>query len=279
MSTILRALQRVEGEKRVGGEKRGDGEMEGLREGLVPRGEPLVPPGRPRWQIGLTAFLTLVVLGFFLWWLIPTEEVGEPSATSPPVIAAPPEPPSESLPQRTRRAPRKPEIAAARPDAPPEQLGARRPSQPLAAPPPRIAKPPPPPEKVAVAPPPPPIEKPAIQPIEKPAVQPPPPVAKPPAAEPAIQPPPPIARQPAPKAPTPARVATVKPPKVTVKKTIWHPTPERRVARIEVEGRKGPLELHEGDAVGTLVVSEIQPSGVVFLHGGERLHRKVGGGR
>jgi hypothetical protein len=66
---------------------------------------------------------------------------------------------------------------------------------------------------------------------------------------------------------------------VTVKKTIWHPTPERRVARVEVEGRKGSLELHEGDAVGTLVVSEIQPSGVVFLHGGEKLHRKVGSGR
>jgi hypothetical protein len=27
------------------------------------------------------------------------------------------------------------------------------------------------------------------------------------------------------------------------------------------------------------VVSEIQPSGVVFLHGGERLHRKVGSRR
>ena len=64
-----------------------------------------------------------------------------------------------------------------------------------------------------------------------------------------------------------------------MKKTIWHPTPGRRMAQIEVEGRKGLLELHEGDAVGTLVVSEIQPSGVVFLHGGERLHQKVGSGR
>jgi hypothetical protein len=62
-------------------------------------------------------------------------------------------------------------------------------------------------------------------------------------------------------------------------KTVWHPTPERRVARIEVEGHKEPLDLHEGDAVGTLVVAEIQPSGVVFLHGGEKLHRKVGKGR
>ena len=94
-----------------------------------------------------------------------------------------------------------------------------------------------------------------------------------------MKPPPPVAKPPAPKASTPARVATVKPPKLTVKKTVWHPTPERRVARIEVEGHEGALELHEGDAVGTLVVSEIQPSGVIFLHGGEKLHRKVGGGR
>ena len=66
------------------------------------------------------------------------------------------------------------------------------------------------------------------------------------------------------------------PPKVTVKKIIWHPTSERRVAEIEVEGRKGPLQLHEGDAVATLVVSEIRPSTVIFLHGGEKLHHKVG---
>jgi hypothetical protein len=66
---------------------------------------------------------------------------------------------------------------------------------------------------------------------------------------------------------------------VKVKKTVWHPKPGRRVARIEVEGHEGTMVLHEGDAVGTLVVSEIQPSGVIFLHGGEKLHRKVGGGR
>jgi len=84
---------------------------------------------------------------------------------------------------------------------------------------------------------------------------------------------------PAPKTPAPARVVKVRPPKVTVKKTVWHPTPQRRVAEIEVEGREGVFELHEGDAVGTLVVAEIQPSGVVFLHGGEKLHRKVGAER
>jgi hypothetical protein len=74
-------------------------------------------------------------------------------------------------------------------------------------------------------------------------------------------------------------VAKVRPPAVTVKKTVWHPTPARRVALIEVEGREGPIELHEGDAVGTLVVAEIKPSEVVFLHRGQELHRKVGSER
>ena len=36
-------------------------------------------------------------------------------------------------------------------------------------------------------------------------------------------------------------------------------------------------ELHEGDALGTLVVKEIRPSAVVFLHGAETLERRVGG--
>ena len=90
LSTILRALQRVEGEKG------GDGETGGLRDGLVPRGEPLVRPGRARWRIGITAFFALLLLGFFLWWLIPTEEVGPPSEKSPPAIAAAPKPPSRA---------------------------------------------------------------------------------------------------------------------------------------------------------------------------------------
>jgi hypothetical protein len=57
---------------------------------------------------------------------------------------------------------------------------------------------------------------------------------------------------------------------------VWHPKPERRTVRVQVEGHKQALELKEGDAVGTLVVAEIQPSGVVFLHGGTRLRHKVG---
>jgi len=63
---------------------------------------------------------------------------------------------------------------------------------------------------------------------------------------------------------------------VNVERTVWHPSPERRSARVVVEGFPEPLELKEGDAVGVLVVAEIQPSAVVFLHGGARLRRPVG---
>ena len=49
-----------------------------------------------------------------------------------------------------------------------------------------------------------------------------------------------------------------------------------RVAWVSVEGISGTRELHEGDAVGALVVKEIRPSAVVFLHGPDTLQRKVG---
>jgi hypothetical protein len=65
-------------------------------------------------------------------------------------------------------------------------------------------------------------------------------------------------------------------PSVLVVRTVWHPSAERRVAEIEVEGRPEPLLLHEGDAVGPLVVSEIEPSGVVFLHDEVELRRRIG---
>jgi hypothetical protein len=279
VSTILRALQRVEGEKSR------EGEMGALREGVVPPGEPLVREGRRRWRIGLAVSLAGILLGFFLWWLIPAEEVTQPSARLPAETAPDPTAPS-ARPEGPLPGPRELEVAAARPAAPAEPVRSSPPPQAVTAPPPRqLVEEPPPPvpvakaparvaaEPVAAAPPiPPPIEKPApekrIAELPPPAAAPPPPAAKP-----ATQPPPKLAPPPA--RPAPARVAKIRPPKVTVKRTIWHPTPERRMARIEVEGRKGSLELREGDAVGTLVVGEIRPSGVVFLHGGEKLHRKV----
>jgi len=61
-----------------------------------------------------------------------------------------------------------------------------------------------------------------------------------------------------------------------VERTSWHPKPERRVAWVRLEGSSAVREVREGDALGTLVVKEIRPSAVVFLHGAEQLQRRVG---
>jgi hypothetical protein len=82
--------------------------------------------------------------------------------------------------------------------------------------------------------------------------------------------------------PEPPRTAAVAPPPrpsapaVLVERTRWHPSPERRLAWVLVEGQPGPRELHEGDAVGAFVVKEIKPSSVIFLHGTDTLSRRVG---
>ena len=68
-------------------------------------------------------------------------------------------------------------------------------------------------------------------------------------------------------------------PDLQVERTEWHPKPERRVAVVDVPGRPGPVKLHEGDAVGPLVVVEIEPSGVVFRHEGVEFRRPVGAPR
>lgn len=87
-------------------------------------------------------------------------------------------------------------------------------------------------------------------------------------------------RESAPKAektPAPSGTTTVSRaavPGVRVEKIFWHPSAERRTALIEVNG--GVEEIHEGDAVGPLVVSTIEPSGVVFQHDGIEIRRRVG---
>lgn len=99
---------------------------------------------------------------------------------------------------------------------------------------------------------------------------------------PRLAPPPQVAKpkpQPAPSQvakPTPQVANVSRPPSVHVSRTVWHPNPDRRSALVEIEGFSEPLELREGDAVGVLVVAEIQPSAVIFLHGGNRLRRAVG---
>jgi hypothetical protein len=48
------------------------------------------------------------------------------------------------------------------------------------------------------------------------------------------------------------------------------------VALVRSPERSEPVELHEGDALGTLVVKTIEPSGVVFLQGGSETRARVG---
>jgi hypothetical protein len=102
--------------------------------------------------------------------------------------------------------------------------------------------------------------------------------AVPPTAEAEVASPPAEPPAPPPAAPAPGsrRVERTPVPEVLVRKTVWHPLAARRQAVVEVAGQGEPLELREGDAVGPLVVREISPSGVVFLHEGVELRRRVG---
>ena len=94
--------------------------------------------------------------------------------------------------------------------------------------------------------------------------------------------PPPIDASPAVSAAPPSatvalsKLARAPIPAVFVARTVWHPRSERRIAEVNVEGRGIPLLLREGDAVGPLIVSQIDPSGVVFLHDQIEVRRRVG---
>jgi len=92
-------------------------------------------------------------------------------------------------------------------------------------------------------------------------------------------PPTPAAEEPAPTpaAPREPDVAVVAPrPEIWVESTEWHPSPEKRSARIRV-GEDEARNLHEGDAVDGVIVKEIRPSGVLFLYEGAEFKRGVGG--
>jgi hypothetical protein len=65
-------------------------------------------------------------------------------------------------------------------------------------------------------------------------------------------------------------------PEVLVLTTRWHPVKERRQAEVELPAEGRSFTVKEGDHVGTLRVSEITLSGVVFDHEGVELQRRVG---
>jgi hypothetical protein len=64
-------------------------------------------------------------------------------------------------------------------------------------------------------------------------------------------------------------------PDLLVARTSWHPSAERRSATLQ-DGAGKQIEVHEGDAIGPLVVSHIEPSSVTFLHQGIEIRRRVG---
>jgi len=77
----------------------------------------------------------------------------------------------------------------------------------------------------------------------------------------------------------PARriVQRAKVPAFTVEKTIWHPDADRRVAVVKLVDAEEILRLKEGDAVGPLVVKVINPGSVLFGHDEIEIRYNVGG--
>jgi hypothetical protein len=63
---------------------------------------------------------------------------------------------------------------------------------------------------------------------------------------------------------------------VSVVGTSWHPTAERRSAKVRLLSNDELLTLREGDAVGAFVVQEISPSAVVFSAGEVEIRRRLG---
>jgi hypothetical protein len=96
-----------------------------------------------------------------------------------------------------------------------------------------------------------------------------------PAPEPAKPSPPEPQAADAPPAPASTESAPADFSTVRVEKTLWHPSADRRFAYVALGGRPSQ-KIQEGDVVGRFIVSEIQPSGVVFLQDGKPTRRGIG---
>jgi len=285
MSTILKALRRIEDDKAPPPGARP------LREEVaaVP-GEPLarrrLGEGRALWLVGALALvlLGLAVMGGALW--LPRGG-GEREESSPARAA---------VPERTAPGPRSDAAGAAPPTgarlAAPPTPGRSSPSEATAAGAARPSDEPPTAMDVAVgstegraasdvsgrsAEAPSAEARDAATPRRDPA-----PASRDSAATEPTRPSAPTARRSAPEPAPPAATADPEPavrnimPELTVAGTVWHPDPGQRTARVELAGRGEPLVLREGDAVGSLVVKAIEPSGVVFRMGEVEVRRRVG---
>jgi hypothetical protein len=278
MSTILKALRRLELEK-------------GAQEGRPLKDEVTATPdtgsrrGFPLLALMIAAAALGLGLGSSLLWFWPREsaapelaEAARPASPAPsqPVAASPVAPVAQPAPVPAPAPVAAPQIPAPAPVASAPPLPAEAYASPV---------------EVISRPEPAPAAEPSPESLEPAEQQPPrrgsqPPFAKRRAAR-AAEPPPPVPAVRAepieraePVEPPAARVAVeeVAPPEapvLLVSSTVWHPQRDRRLAMVSLEG--GPArELHEGDAIGSLIVSEIGPSSVLFLNDGAPLRRRVG---
>ncbi len=72
-------------------------------------------------------------------------------------------------------------------------------------------------------------------------------------------------------------VQRAKLPALSVERTIWHPDVGRRVAIVKLIDAEEVMRLKVGDAVGPLVVQAIKPGSVLFNHDGIEIQINVGG--
>lgn len=281
MSTILKALRRLEDDRTSHGDRT-------LREQVAAA---RTPAEQRRWPFFLIFALVVagVAAGGAFWLGGGTDAADAPELAQ----AAPGEAPAKRDRPGASAVKRGPPInlqerrASARPSRPARQV-ARTPARPARTPSASAAPELPaaalasPVEVVKRPPPPPRLPDPDVEPVEEvvAARAPEPRAERPVVVAAAPSPPRPAAAPPVKAEPSPEQVRAVKPsrpalPDVRVERTVWHPVAERRVAVVAFEG-DGPREIHEGDAVGSLVVGEIEPSGVVFVHEGTEVRRGVG---
>jgi hypothetical protein len=254
VSTILKALRRLEEEKTAPVGRRPLRE-EVTRNAGAPRSR------RGAWLLALGGLVGGVAAGVALLTLWPRDVAVQPS--SPPLVRAPSRPPQVAPPER---------------EVSPGQLSAEALASPVEV----VERPKPRPLVVheplpAVAAE---LERSSAQ-RDPAASRPAPSVASPPpaAVSTAAQEAPPTGLSTGSREATYAeleeigrRLAEISPPVaagIRIEQTLWHPRPDRRVAVLTLDGGDVPVRVHEGDTIRELVVSEIEPSGVVFTYRGE----------
>jgi hypothetical protein len=331
LSTILKALRRLEEEKAVTEEARP------LREQIASAPRGAQRPRRSGWLAAAGALVLGAATGGALIWslfgtpapapVVAAAPVAPPAPAvavpEPPVAPGPPEDAFASDVQMVERPDALPLVADSEPVQPgpsEPKPGQVRPVESSAAAerarqaalaeyaaaararrglPPENAQPSPPvpaepvpvlpaPEQIAAAP-----EAVAPAPVAAPVAPAPPqpaPIVPAPAneivaAQPAPKPAPPVEKkQPAAKPAAAKRAAEPAPPPpaavpriaVSVEKTQWHPLADRRIAWVRVPGDPDALRVVEGDVVDGLLISAIEPSGVVFERDGEKIRRPLG---